>query len=135
MYLHLYSSGTFKFALDSMSVRCRVFFECFLSSFEIKECMKLSSNGVGTSVSVSTTPKMASRSIVTSYGAQLSMTMEQILSLLIETNCGIPEIVLCCGAAMVATKFASGNGVPAKRVLMIFDDNAGTTICFVAWIV
>ena len=79
MYLHLYSSGTFKLACDSMSVHCRVFFECFLSSFEIKELMKLSSNGVGALVSVSTTPKMASRSIVTLYGAQLSMTIEQIL--------------------------------------------------------
>ena len=131
MYLHLYSSGTFKLACNSMSVRCRVFFECFLSSFEIKELMKLSSNDNGALVSVSTMPKMVSQSIVTSYGAQLSMTIEQILSLLIETNCGIPNIVLCCGAAMVATKFASGNGVPAKRVLTIFDDKAGTMICFV----
>ena len=93
--------------------------------------MKLSSNDNGALVSVSTMPKMVSQSIVTSYGAQLSMTIEQILSLLIETNCGIPNIVLCCGAAMVATKFASGNGVPAKRVLTIFDDKAGTMICFV----
>ena len=75
---------------------------------------------------------MASRSIVMLYGAQLSMTIEQILLLLIETNCGIPEIVLCCGAAMVAKKFASGNGIPAKCVLTIFDDKAGTMICFVA---
>ena len=132
MYLHLYSSGTFKLARDSMSVCCRVFFECFLSSFEIKELMKLSSNGVGASVSVSTTPKIVSRSIVMPYGAQLSMTIEQILLLLIETNCGIPDIVLCSGAAMVAMKFASGNGVLAKRVLTIFDDKAGTMICFVA---
>ena len=132
MYLHLYSSGTFKLARDSMSVHCRVFFVRFLSSFEIKELMKLSSNGVGASVAISTMPKMASQSIVTSYGAQLSMTIEQTLSLLIETNWGIPDIVLCCGAAMVAMKFASSNGVPAKCVLMIFDDKAGTMICFVA---
>ena len=102
---------------------------------KFKELIKFSSNGVGASVSISTTPKMASWSIVTSYGAQLSMTIEQILWLLIETNCGIPKIVLCCGASMVATKFASGYGVPAKRVLTIFDDRAGTMICFVAWIV
>ena len=133
--MHLYYSGTFKLARDSMSVRCRVFFVCFLSSFEIKELMKLSSSRVGASVSVSTMPKMASGSIVTLYGAQLSMTIKQILSLLIENYCGIPKIVLCCGAAMVAMKFASGNGVPAKRVLTIFDDNVGTMICFVAWIV
>ena len=75
---------------------------------------------------------MVSQSIVTLYGGQLSMTIEQILLLLIETNCGIPDIVLCSGAAMVAMKFASGNGVLAKRVLTIFDDKAGTMICFVA---
>ena len=45
--------------------------------------------------------------MVMSLGAQLSITTEQILSLFIVTNCGIPEIMLCCGAAIVAPKLAT----------------------------
>ena len=49
--------------------------------------------GMGSSGSVSMMPRMSFLEIMTSYGAQLSRIILQLLFLSIETMAGIPEII------------------------------------------
>ncbi len=61
-----------------------------------------SSIGIGSSGSASMMPSMSFLVMVTSYGAQLSRTILQLLFLLIDTIASIPEIIGVLGEKMLA---------------------------------
>jgi hypothetical protein len=61
-----------------------------------------SSIGMGSSGSVSMMPRMSFLEIMTSYGAQLSRMILQLLFLSIDTMAGMPEIIGVFGENMLA---------------------------------
>ena len=104
-YLSLNSFGTFKLALAAISALVSFFFGTFGKCLSISlkmAAMVESSIGISSSVSMSMKPMTSFLSMVTSYGAQLSTIILQLLFLSTVTTAGIPEIVGVFGAKMDA---------------------------------
>ncbi len=77
---------------------------------------------------------MSFLSIVTSLGAQLSITILQLLFLSIETTAGMPDNIGFLGAKMVAMKLTFGSGLPLYLAVITVEARAGKTCSFMATI-